>query len=231
MISSPSRLEAPKTSAKPARDSVAFPIVLRFPSETPLTDDLLLQISNANDGWRFERTDCGELAIMPPATNSSDEISAEVTRQLGNWVRSGIGGMLQGSSGGIAWPDGRVRSPDSAWVSRERLATLSAEERERTYLPACPNFVIEARSPGESVSSQQRRLEEWLECGTDLGWLIVPEDETVHVYRSDGSVEIVERPETLSAEPVCAGLVITFEYVWELESERAFAQQPNESAD
>ena len=205
-----------------------YPLTLQFPAETPLTDDALLQISDANDGLRFERTERGELVVMPPATNSSDEISAELTRQLGNWVRSGVGGMLQGSSGGFAWPDGRVRSPDAAWVSRERLVALSSEERERTYLPLCPNFVIEVRSPGESVSSQQLRLAEWIECGAKLGWLIVPEDETVHVYRENGSVALVERPETLSADPVCADLVVSFKYVWNLESARDLAAQADE---
>ena len=218
MVSTPARTKPETIPVEHELMLAQFPIVLRLPSETPLTDELLLQISDANDGWRFERTERGELLIMPPATNSSDEISAELTRQLGNWIRSGVGGMLQGSSGGFAWPDGRVRSPDAAWVSRERLAALSPEAREQTYLPACPTFVIEVRSPGESIPSQQRRLEEWLECGTELGWLVVPEDETVHVYRVDGTVEVIQRPETLSTDPICPGLVISFEYAWDLES-------------
>ena len=97
---------------------------------------------------------------------------------------------------------------------------MSEEQRQQTYQPICPDFVIEVRSGSDAVASQQRKMAAWIAGGTELGWLVVPEWEMVYVYRADGSVEEVERPESLSAEPTCPGLSISFEYVWELPSER-----------
>ena len=47
-----------------------------------------------------------------------------------------------------------------------------------------------------------------------------PTKPTVYVYHADETVDMVERPDALSAEPVCERLTISFEYVWDLESAR-----------
>ena len=195
-----------------------WPIVLEMPEEMPLTAQLLMRISEQNDGLRFERNADGDLEIMTPASNESDEASAEISGQIRNWIRSGIGGMLQGSSGGFDLPQGPIRSPDAGWISRERLATLTPEQRSQSFKPIAPEFLVEVRSPSLALPDQQRKMLEWLQGGMVLGWLIDPEAETVHIYREGGSVELVERPDELSAEPTCPGLTISFEYVWNLGS-------------
>ena len=202
----------------------AWPLVLRFPASEPLTDELLLQISGLNDGWRFERNANGDLEIMSPSSYSSSIVAAELLGQLRAWIRAGIGGLLLGADSGFRQPSNSVRSPDAAWLSRERLGSLTAEQRAQAFLPICPDFLVEVRSPGDRLSQQQGKMVDWMAGGTLLGWLIDPESETVHVYRSDGSVsdgsvEIVERPDSLSAEPTCRGLAISFEYVWNLQSQ------------
>ena len=195
-----------------------WPIVLELPEEMPLTAQLLLRISEQNDGLRFERNADGDLEIMTPASNESDEASAEISGQIRNWIRSGIGGMLQGSSGGFDLPQGPIRSPDAGWISRERLATLTPEQRSQSFKPIAPEFLVEVRSPSQALPDQQRKMLEWLQGGMVLGWLVDPVAETVYVYREGGPVELVERPDELAAEPTCPGLTISFEYVWNLGS-------------
>ena len=232
MVSTPPRPAAPELIAPDTSEpaGIKLPVLLRFPPETPLSDRLLEQISRLNKPWQFERTAEGALLIMAPSGYQADEICVELGAQLRDWVRSGHGGLITGSSGGYVRGDGHTAAPDAAWTSPQRLASLSAEQREETYLPACPDFVIEVRSGSDTIASQGRKMDAWIAGGTELGWLVVPEHETVHIYRRGEPVEVVQRPETLSAEPVCAGLTISFEYVWELESERAFEQQPDEPA-
>ncbi len=222
MVSTPARpIVEPSTLLEDVRRSaLELPVLLRFPDDTPLTDRLLEQISRLNKPWQFERTANGELIIMAPAGYGADEISLELGYQLMTWVRGGVGGVTTGSSGGYERGDGHTAAPDAAWTSPQRFASLSDEERAQTYLPTCPNFVIEVRSGSDSVASQQHKMAAWIAGGTELGWLVVPEWEAVYVYRADGTVEVVERPEALSAEPVCPGLTVSFEYVWELESAR-----------
>ena len=195
-----------------------LPVTLRIPHETPLTDELLEQISRLNKPWQFERTADGDLVIMAPSSIDSDEICAELGRQLSNWIRSGIGGVVTGSSGGYVRGDGHTAAPDAAWTSPRRRASMTEDQRRQTFQPICPDFVIEVRSGSDSLASQQRKMAAWIAGGTELGWLVDPVAETVHIYRGGGSVELVERPDELSAEPTCPGLTISFEYVWNLGS-------------
>ena len=55
---------------------------------------------------------------------------------------------------GFELPDGSVRSPDVAWVRRERLARLTADQKRR-FLPLCPDFVIELCSPSDPLAAVQ----------------------------------------------------------------------------
>ena len=199
--------------------SNGLPVTLRFPDEAPLTDELLEQISQLNKPLQFERTADGDLVIMAASSIDSDEICMEFGRQLSNWVRSGIEACDR-IERRIVRGDGHVSAPDAAWTSPRRRASMTEDQRRQTYQPICPDFVIEVRSGSDTVTSQQQKMAAWIAGGTELGWLVVPEQETVYVYRPEEPVEVVERPDTLSAEPVCAGLTFTFEYVWDLESAR-----------
>ena len=222
MVSTPTRpLVEPSTLLDEIASSpTGLPMLLRLPDDVPLSDKLLEQISRLNKPWQFERTADGELVIMAPAGIDSDEISVELGRQLANWVRSGMGGVVTGSSGGYTRGDGNTAAPDAAWTSPQRRASMTEEQRGETFQPICPDFVIEVRSGSDTIASQQRKMAAWIAGGTRLGWLVVPERETVYVYQTDGTVDMVERPDELSAEPVCPGLIISFEYIWNLESAR-----------
>lgn len=197
-----------------------FPMLLRLPDNVPLSDKLLEQISRLNKPLQFERTGDGELVVMAPSSIDADEICMELGRQLANWALGGAGGVVTGSSGGYVRGDGNTAAPDAAWTSPERRAALTEAERGETYQPICPDFVIEVRSGSDTIAGQQRKMAAWIAGGTRLGWLVVPERESVYIYRADGTVGQVERPHELSAEPVCQGLTISFENVWDLETAR-----------
>jgi len=55
------------------------------------------------------------------------------------------------SNGGFVLPNGAMRSPDASWVRRERLVNLTAEQKQK-FLPLCPDFVIELRSPSDPLA-------------------------------------------------------------------------------
>jgi len=66
-----------------------------------------------------------------------------------------------------------MRSPDIAWVRNERLEALSEQQWEK-FLPLCPDFVLELRSPSDTLRRLQRKLEEYCQNGAQLGWLLDP---------------------------------------------------------
>jgi Uma2 family endonuclease len=186
---------------------------LRLAPAIVLTDDQLLELSSLNDDLRLELTAEGELLIMPPAGGESSASNAQVTRHLGNWAAEDGTGVVFDSSGGFRLPNGAVLSPDASWVPRARLDGLTREQRAK-YLPLCPDFVVEIRSPSDALAALHAKLREYVEQGCRLGWLLDPPSRRVFVYRPDAPVETLEDPETVAGDPVLPGFVLDLRTVW-----------------
>jgi Uma2 family endonuclease len=107
-----------------------------------------------------------------------------------------------------------MRAPDAAWVLRSRLATLTPEQKQR-FLPLCPDFVVEIRSPSDRLSTVQAKMQEYLDNGARLGWLFDPTSRVVYVYRPNQPVEQLENPATISGEPVLPGFILDLQRIWE----------------
>lgn len=179
-------------------------VLLRLPPDLHLSDDQLYEFCRLNRELRIERTAQGGLVIMAPAGGDASARNAEITIQLGLWAKRDATGRTFDSSGGFVLPNGATRSPDASWVRHGRLATLTAEERAR-FLPLCPDFVIELRSPSDSLSALRDKMREYMENGAQLGWLIDPLAGQVFVYRPGAPVERLEAPDGISADPVLPG--------------------------
>ena len=124
--------------------------------------------------------------------------------QLGLWAKRVGTGVAVDSSAGYLLPNGAGRAPDSSWVNRDRPAALTAEERAK-FLPLCPDFVIELRSPTDGLSALQDKMREYMENGAQLRWLVDPLGGHVFVYRPGAPVERLEAPKSASADPMLAG--------------------------
>ena len=133
---------------------------------------------------------------------------------LTTWALQDRTGVAFDSSTGFTLPNGATRSPDAAWVQRVRLAALTAEQKEK-FLPLCPDFVIELRSPSDDLGSGQEKMRECLDNGMRLGWLIDPSTRQVYVYRPSVAVEHVEDPSRMSGEPELPGFVLELTPIWE----------------
>ena len=130
------------------------------------------------------------------------------------WAKRDGRGVAFDSSAGFRLPNGAVRSPDAAWVQRSRLDVLDDETKER-FLPLCPDFVIELRSPSDALKTVQEKMEEYRANGARLGWLIDPMTRRVHMYTPDAPPREFVNPAELSGEPVLPGFVLNLTAVWE----------------
>jgi Uma2 family endonuclease len=133
---------------------------------------------------------------------------------LTQWAWQDGTGVTFGSSGGFILPNGAMRAPDAAWVLRSRLAPLSAEQKQK-FLPLCPDFVVEIRSPSGRLSTAQAKMQEYIDNGARLGWLIDPFSCVVYVYRPNQPVERLENPAAISGDPVLPGFVLDLQRIWE----------------
>lgn len=194
-------------------ESTGLPLVLRLRPVLELSDDQLLALGALNRDLRIERNAEGELLLMPPTGGGTGSRNSEINRQLGNWAKRDGTGVTFDSSTGFRLPNGATRSPDAAWVRRERLAEISPDEREK-FLPLCPDFVIELRSPPDTLHVVEAKMDEYLANGAQLGLLLDPVPRHVYVYRPNAPVERHENPDTISADPLLPGFVLRLREIW-----------------
>ncbi len=178
-----------------------------------LTDEQFYQLCQDNRDLRFERNSNGDMVIMPPTGGETSNRNLKIIQQLGNWTDYNRTGIAFDSSGGFKLPNGADRSPDASWIPLEKWNHLTSEQREK-FLPLCPDFVIELRSPSDSLKLLQDKMKEYLENGTKLGWLINRKDRQVEIYRQGQVVEILDNPQTLSGENVLTDFVLDLNLIW-----------------
>ena len=171
------------------------------------SDEQFYKLCQVNRDLKLERTIQGELVIMPPVGGISGNREADFITDLNIWNRQTKLGKVFSSSTIFRLPNGGDRSPDAAWVKNDLWESLTAEEREK-FPPICPDFVLELRSRTDSLASLQAKMNEYLESGLRLGWLINPQDQQVEIYRPDRTVEIIQLPTTLSGEDVLPEFVL-----------------------
>lgn len=164
------------------------------------------RLCQANRDLRLELTAEGNLIIMPPTAWETGHRNSELNRRIGNWAASDGTGLVFDSSTGFKLPNGATRSPDVAWVRRDRLEALSPDPNK--FLPLCPDFAVELRSASDALSTLQAKMQEYLANGLELGWLIDPKGKTVEIYRADEAVETVPLSTVLSGESLLPGLTI-----------------------
>ena len=189
------------------------PLIVQLRPIVDMTEDQFFEFCQINRDLRIERNAQGELILMPPEGGETGDRDAEITMQLRQWAKRDGTGTTFGSSTGFRLPNSAVRAPDAAWVRKSRLKKLTAEKRKK-FLPLCPDFAIELRSPTDSLITLQNKMQEYVANGLRLGWLIDPEQKRVYVYRSKAPVELLESPETISGEPLLAGFVLDLREVW-----------------
>jgi Uma2 family endonuclease len=190
------------------------PVVLRLKPVIHLTDDQLFELCQLNRDWRIEYTAQGELIVMPPTGGETGNQNAELTFQVQSWARSDQTGVAFDSSSGFMLPNGATRSPDAAWVRRSRLAELTRDQKQK-FLPLCPDFVIELRSPTDNLQALQTKMQEYLDNGAQLGWLIDPLTRRFYIYLPQSPPQIIEAPSTVSAQPLLPNFMLNLQTIWD----------------
>lgn len=188
-------------------------VTLKLDSIGPLTSEAFFELCRTNPDAKLERSATGDLIIMAPTGGETGNQNRRVTQNLGNWTDADNSGLAFDSSTMFQLPNGAYRSPDAAWVSWERWEQLSENER-KGFPPLCPDFVIELRSPSDSLKTIQNKMQEYIDNGARLGWLINPQHQQVEIYRPGQSVEVLDHPLSLSGEDVLPGLVLDLTRIW-----------------
>ncbi|MEM9925426.1 MAG: Uma2 family endonuclease [Cyanobacteria bacterium P01_D01_bin.50] len=188
-------------------------ITINFDNIVKLTDEQFYQLCRDNPDVKFERNKWGEIIVMSPTGGETGRCNAKLTTRFVIWNEDTQLGEVFDSSTCFKLPIGSDRSPDVSWIKLERWNALTPKQREK-FPPIAPDFVLELMSPSDYLSDTQQKMQEYMEAGIKLGWLIDRKTRRVEIYRQGKEVEILDSPATLSGEDILPGFVLDMEFIW-----------------
>ncbi len=189
------------------------PLVLQMSPAIQMTDDQFFELCQLNRNLHIERNAQGEIIIMPPTGSETGSRNFDLIVQLGVWTRQDGTGIGFDSSAGFTLPNGAVKSSDAAWIKLEKWSVIPKEKREK-FAPICPDFVVELRSPSDNLQLLKDKLQEYINNGTSLGWLIDRKHQKVYIYRPNSEVEYLDKPLILKGDPILLGFTLDLATIW-----------------
>lgn len=175
-------------------------------TDARLTAQDLLRLSG--DDVRRELVN-GRVIEMPPHGFAHGEVAGKVYQRLAEHVqRVGGGKVAVGDVGFVLSVPGdpeRVRGPDVAFISEDRLSEIGSLEG---FVVGAPDLAVEVLSSSETSLDVQQKVRDYLDAGTELVWLVAPQAHTVTVYRADGSARLLRDRDVLDGEHVLPGFSV-----------------------
>ena len=206
----------PATSQPPELE----PAWLRLPWDLRLSPEQFERVCQANPEAVLELAADGQLIAMTPTGGETSSRNSRLLVQLGLVLpRCAPALRIFDSSGGFRLPDGSVLSPDAALVREERWQALTPEQR-RGFPPLCPDLVVELASATDEgprgLTALRRKMETYQANGAQLGWLLLPEQRAVEIWRGGqpGMAERVENAIRLEGAALAEGLELELEPIW-----------------
>jgi len=188
-------------------------LTLNLDSVIELSREQFYQICQDNPDLKLERTATGNLVIMSPTGGETGRKNASLIVQVGLWNEQTQLGEVFDSSTGFSLPNGADRFPDVAWLEKSHWEALSPQQKEK-FIPLSPDFVIELLSPTDNLKHVQAKMQEYIENGCQLGWLINQKQKIVEVYRPGKETEILNAPASLSGENVLPNFTLILTKIW-----------------
>ena len=181
---------------------------ITIPQGFCVTNEQFEQLADTEQLARLELTKSGELIVMSPTGGTAGRKNSRLIQRLRNWADLDRTGEVFDSSTVFILPSGARRSPDASWIRLERWNQLTPKQQDG-FPPIAPDFVIELVSPSDLKNQRyedlQAKMQEYIDNGVKLGWLIEPSAKTVERYLPQSPVEILNNPQTLSGENVLSG--------------------------
>ena len=78
-----------------------------------------------------------------------------------------------------------IRCPDVAFVTAGRLPEIT-----KGFLRLAPDLAVEIISPGDLYTEVVEKVDEYLQAGVRLVWVIDPRRKTVRIYRPAGQAQL-----------------------------------------
>jgi Uma2 family endonuclease len=129
-----------------------------------------------------------------------------VNEKLNAFVRPRNLGLVTTADGTLRLWKGRVRIPDVAFTSWDRMP---GRKRPPEPIPdLCPDLAVEVLSASNTVKEMELKREDYFKAGVRLVWEVDPNDRAIAVYTSPTDVTDLTAADTLTGDPVLPGFTL-----------------------
>ena len=161
------------------------------------------ELLNLPDGPRYELID-GQLVERKMGARTS-LVAASIIHLLRQHAHTHGLGLIFATDCGyqiFANQPGRVRFPDASFIRRGRLPN---DEPPEGHVRTVPDLVVEVVSPNDLAEELEAKVEDYLQAGVSLMWVVYPATRSVLVYRPDGRCTRLTAAQELEGEDVLPG--------------------------
>ncbi len=176
-------------------------------SGLPLAQQTLLTAEDlwkqADDGYRYELVK-GVIRRMPPAGFEHGIRTVKIGRHLDEHVEKHKLGYVCGAETGfkISQNPDTVCAPDAAFVCQ---AAIDEQGIPKGYWEGAPDLAVEVISPSDTYTEVAEKVDEWLNAGCAMVWVVNPRRETVEVYQSPEDITVLRGNDILDGGDVIEG--------------------------
>lgn len=186
--------------------------ILKLEPVIHISPEQFTHICYANPEAKLELTARGELIIVSPTGGESGIRNIKISALLYLWTEKDGTGVAFDSSTMFRFSNNGFRSPDAAWIQLSRWNSLT-DEQKRSFPPISPDFVVELRSPSDSLKELREKMQEYIDNGVKLGWLIDPITKQVEIYRLNYTPQILSNPAQIEGESILPGFILSLDNI------------------
>jgi Uma2 family endonuclease len=177
-------------------------------------DELLALPEDGVDRWLIR----GQLREKPMTNRNRFHASIEawIAHLFNAWLErqpAPRGQVLSGEAGVIL-----RRSPDTTvgidvvYISPQVMA---AQTDRSSMIEGVPVLAVEILSPSDQEEETNEKIEDYLECGVPLVWLVDPHFQTITVYEPGKPPMLYNVEQTISADPHLPGFRVPLARVFQ----------------
>jgi Uma2 family endonuclease len=128
----------------------------------------------------------------------SSQIGVEITRLLANEAKRTREADVYGCDLGYRCfldSPNTLRFPDASVLRKSEANKI---EGDPGYMPIPADLVVEVLSPNDVIREVDDKVDEYLDAGFGLVWVVNPRRRDVHVYRRDASAELLQAEDQIT---------------------------------
>jgi Uma2 family endonuclease len=159
-----------------------------------------------DNGYKYELVD-GELVMSPKNNFQHENICNRLQYALESFNRTHRLGVVLGSGAGYWMENRNCRAPDVSFIGKDRVIKLGFKFSTRKFFPGGPDLAVEVLSRSNTRADINARLKDYFASGTQIAWVIDPENESVEICHSAIDRKLMGTGGSLEGEKLLPGFI------------------------